>query len=375
MNKDKKEPSPLRRGFMFGIGAGISMAIIFLIVAAIFKMTCNQSDSAKLSDPTQPNSHWLSMRDTLDDGFSRGWLPHFMPSEDYWTDMHIHLRNISGMDELEQALDQWFSKSSAYGLRKIVVITGQVSMFEVFGELSKKDPRFAWIYRPSMNDMSVAQVREAVRHGACALKLHNASIMAGRTPRHIWQNDDWQAIFAYLESVGIPILWHVTQRHGFSPYHGGGLNSYWSDGWEKGIDFTNEDLLQDVLALMRRYPKLKVIGAHQLHVGLDRLNELLKAYENLYIDSSCGMTLRWADEFIEKDRLALREFVETWSERIAFGTDLSLSTGGMNEYSMLTFLSHARFILTLRLDDKALQDVAWRTSQQLFNLKPEKVRP
>ena len=144
---------------------------------------------------------------------------------------------------------------------------------------------------------------------------------------------------------------------------------YWQQGWAKGVDFTNEDLLQDMLTQVRRFPKLKIIGAHQLHIGIERQAELLRAHDNLYIDTSCGMYLRWADGFIEEDRLLLRDFMETWSDRFVFGTDADLFPGSIDEYAVQGFLCHARFMLELGLHDQALQDVAWRTSQQLFGLK------
>jgi len=303
----------------------------------------------------------------MDGGFSRGWMPHFPPSEEYWIDMHVHLRNIAGSDDLKQLIDKWFAHLDAYRLGKIVVITGQDNMFDIFAEMSQKDSRFAWMYQPRITEPSVELVREAVSKGACALKLHNSSIMSGRTPRHIWQNEEWQAIFSLAASAEIPLLWHITQRYSYSPYHGGGYIPYWEQGWKVGVDFTNEDLLQDALAQMRRFPKLKVIGAHQNYVGVDRMIELFKEYENLYVDSSVGMYLRWADDFVEKDRLYLRDFVERWSERIVFGTDASLFPGNsIDEYAVQGYLCHARFFLKLRLSDKALQDVTWRTAEQLF---------
>jgi len=125
-----------------------------------------------------------------------------------------------------------------------------------------------------------------------------------------------------------------------------------------------------MLAIMRRFSKLKVIGAHQLHVGLDRLQKLLAEYENLYIDSSCGMYLRWADEFIEEDRIILRDFVENWSQRILFGTDADMRPDNIDEFAVQSFLCHARFMLKLGLSDKALQDVAWRTTSELLKLSP-----
>src|SRR5690606_19857022 len=98
-----------------------------------------------------------------------------------------------------------------------------------------------------------------------------------------------------LEERGRPVLWHVTQRLSASPYHGGGENSYWSEGWARGVTFTNEDLLGVTLQVMRNHPGLIVQGAHQLHVGFDRLARLFEEYPNLYIDTSCAWYVRWAD--------------------------------------------------------------------------------
>ena len=352
----------------------ISLAILLCGLMAM-NASCLQQNSVKApqrsSDATRPHSPYLQQRDTLDNGFSKGWMPHFVPSEEYWVDVHVHLNNVtSDTRALARLLDEWFSRLDAYRLGKVIMITTQDEFFSLFDELNKKDPRFAWMYWPPVDKPSAARVREAIEHGACALKLHNNTIMSGKVPREIYDHPEWQAIFSYADAHEIPLLWHVTQRHSYSPYHGGGLNAYWQQGWAAGVTFTNEDLLQDVLTQMRRFPHLKVIGAHQLHVGLDRLTELFQTYPNLYIDSSCGMYLRWADEFIEDDRLLLRNFVERWSDRILFGTDSSLSPDvGVDEYAVQGFLCHPRFMLKLRLSDATLQKVAWRNAQQLMHLQ------
>jgi predicted TIM-barrel fold metal-dependent hydrolase len=276
---------------------------------------------------------------------------------------------VTDADGLELLLDEWFSKLDAYRLGKVVAIVDNEELFQALGEAVEKDSRFAWIYWPDIDEPSLSLVQEAVHHGVCGLKLHNMALMEGKVPRTVWQRDEWQKIFSFAETACLPILWHVTQRRGYSPYHGGGQNSYWKNGWKLNVEFTNEDLLQDLLEQMRHFPNLKVIGAHQLHIGLQRLQKLFQEYENLYIDSSCGMYLRWADEFIEEDRLFLRDFVEKWSERIVFGTDADMRPGNLDEFAVQGFLCHARFMLKLGISDKALQDVAWRTAQQLLNLK------
>ena len=372
---NKKQESLKRNDFLIGICIGVVLAMVVFITYDIIKNTAtNHSDNLSFksnqSDQTRLHSPYLLQRDTMDNGFSRDWMPHFLPSEEYWVDMHAHLSGVTGAEGLKQLIDSWFSRLDAFRLGKMIAITEQAEMFSIFGDAVEKDPRFAWFYWPSIDNPSLSLVKEAIKNGACGLKLHNMAIMEGKTPRDVWQRNELQEILSYAETEGIPILWHVTQRHSYSPYHGGGLHAYWKSGWELGVNFTNEDLLQDVLTIMRRYPKLNVIGAHQLHVGPDRLQQLFQEYDNLYIDSSCGMYLRWADEFIEEDRLVLRDFIERWSERILFGTDADIKPGSIDEYAIQGFLCHSRFMLKLGLNDKALQDVAWRTSNNLLKLQP-----
>ena len=362
-NKLRKKPFNIDNlAMVLGLGSVFVFAVYIAFSPIKKKATPFQSDRS--------HSPYLMQRDTMDGGFSRGWMSHFVPSEEYWVDMHAHLSGVTSPEVLKQLMDSWFERLDAYRLGKVVAITEQTEMFGLFGEAVANDPRFAWFYWPKNDEPSLTSVQQAVQNGACGIKLHNREIMEGKVPRDVWQLAEWQQIFAFAEATGLPLLWHVTQRHSYSPYHGGGLYAYWQSGWEKGVDFTNEDLLQDVLAIMRRYPKLKVIGAHQLHVGPDRLQSLFRAYENLYIDSSCGMYLRWADDFIEEDRIYLRDFIENWSERILFGTDADIRPGNIDEYAVQGFLCHARFMLKLGLSDKALQDVAWRTSNSLLNLSP-----
>ena len=132
----------------------------------------------------------------------------------------------------------------------------------------------------------------------------------------VWLNAEWQAIFERLSAARLPVLWHVTQRHTVSPYTGGGLQSYWTEAWEKGLTCTNQDLLDVFLELCNRWPDIPFIGAHQLHVGFDKLDELLPKYPNLYIDTSCGCFVRWGDRLYKPDRRRGRDFFCRHAERI-----------------------------------------------------------
>jgi predicted TIM-barrel fold metal-dependent hydrolase len=194
--------------------------------------------------------------------------------------------------------------------------------------------------------------------------------MKGMGEPECWFSDKWMEIFKLAESSGLLVLWHVTQRVSYSPYHGGGLNPYWAEGQEKGVRFTNEDLLQAFLKILKTFPRLKVIGAHQLHIGLDRLSSLLDEYDNLFIDTSCGFYLRWADTLYEEDRKVLWEFFMKYRERILFGSDSGVSPNKIDEYLIQGFLCHARFINQLRLPYDVLQLVSHENSERLFGLEP-----
>lgn len=320
------------------------------------------------NDAQQPHSPDVALRDTQDSGFSKDWGLHFRPSEAYWIDVHNHLSGVYTRKAADELLDAWYRQLDAYRLGQSIMLIEGAGHFDLWAALAREDPRFAWMYWPAIDAPSLADVERAARHGAVGLKMHNARIMAGDMPPDIYETAAWQRVFAFAEEASLPLLWHVTQRHSVSPYHGGGENAFWSQGWERGVRITNEDLLQGMLRLMARYPKLRVVGAHQLHVGPERLSALLDAHENLYIDSSCGFFLRWADDFIEEDRLRLKAFVQRYAHRILYGTDSGLAPGRVDPYLVQGSLCHARFFLRLGLEDAALQRVAWQNAKALFGL-------
>jgi predicted TIM-barrel fold metal-dependent hydrolase len=376
-----KRESLNRRGFL----AGTSLAGVASFLTANTMGDSAQGAQLEQTTPVTPRDHTVKKRqkplapdvierDTIDGGFSKGLFPHISPAEELWVDSHIHIDNladgnapkITDKDSLIQVLDEWFARVGWTRLGKIVGITAQ-ERFELFGEVSKTDPRFAWMWWPNIDAPDPSKIRNAVANGSCAIKIHNGPIMAAKTPRNVFQRNDWQEIFAYAESNDIPLLWHVVQRVNPSAYHGRGISTMWSPNQ----DFTNKDLLNDVLAVMRRYPKLKIVGAHALHLGIDRLDELFQEFENLYIEGSTTLHLRWADDFSDEVRALLQDFFQKWSKRVLFGTDITnVSPGRILESTVRGYLNHPRFFLKLWLSDDALQNIAWRNAYRLFKLTP-----
>jgi len=317
----------------------------------------------------KPRSPDVAERETLDGGFSRGLGFFFQPSEAYWFDAHTHLRGIQTAAELKALLDAWFARLDAYRLGRLLAIVKDEEAFEACRAVSEKDERFSWIVWLDPDNPDLELLQHAFDCGAVGLKLHNADIMRGLHPHDIWLADAWAPVFDAVRESGKPVLWHVTQRMSASPYHGGGAESYWSEGYRRGVTFTNEDLLQVTLKVMREHPGLVVQGAHQLHVGFERLAELFDTYPGLYIDTSCAWFVRWADVLYDEDREFLRRFVLRFEDRILFGSDAPLAPGAIDEYLVQGFLCHARCILQLRLPDEALQRVSHLNAERLYGLR------
>ena len=318
----------------------------------------------------QPYSPYIAQRETLDQGFSAGWGFHFPPCEEYVVDCHAHTNFTGNSHQFRELLDRWFAYTEAYRQQKIVLFVRTREQMLTMHELQTTDNRVQWMFyaEPDAPDLSI--IKEAQALGACGLKLHCNRIMKGEVPLEAWYQSEWKKIFSYLEEVQLPIIWHVTQRVSYSPYHGGGENAYFSEGQKKGVFVTNEMLLEQICKILAQHPHLNIIGAHQLYLGLTRLQQLLDTYPNLYLDTSVGFFLRWCDTLYEEDRLKYYQFVMKYPDRILFGTDTDLSPEGIGEYQKEAFCAHLRFIHQLRLPYEQLQMLCYQNAERLLHIPP-----
>lgn len=312
----------------------------------------------------------LLRRETEEDGFSKGYGFHFPPCEQFWTDCHNHLSGWKTHADIYRLLDEWFAELDAYRLGKVLAIAKPEDDFQVLSDVSKQDRRFGWLVYITADKPDVKILENAIKNNCIGLKLHNNIIMKGLVKPDVWYDDEWDRIFSLAQEAGLPLLWHVTQRITDSPYHGGSYNAYFGEGRERGVKFGNQMLLDISLDILKKYPGIKLLGAHQLYMGIQNLARLFDEYENLYIDTSCGFYLRWADRMFDEERHIYRDFIRTYEDRILFGTDSALNFGGVDEYLVQSFLCHARFINHLRLPDQTLQKVAHENAEKLFGVGP-----
>lgn len=341
----------------------------------MYKDICN----GKRSEEHHPHSPDVYERETSDSGFSKGWGMHFPPAEKYWFEVHTHYR-VEKAEDLPAAIGRFQSEVLPFNVKRLITMPPILhsgsdgkyihsSAFSVLDENPHFDVRFENENVLRMIYLNYLQpdadfVELAIKKGICGLKLHNAPLICDGADKDVWLSEKWGRVFEILEENGIPVLWHVTQRLTTSLYTGGGSCTYWKDGWEKGVTYTNEDLLQVFLKIVERYPGISFISAHQLHLGWDRLSDLFDRYGNLYTDTSVGCYIKKDDQMYEEDREYLRDIFVRYSDRILFATDSFIaenSSGVSDAYS-----GNIRFIKQLRLPYDALQRISHENAERLF---------
>jgi predicted TIM-barrel fold metal-dependent hydrolase len=333
-----------------------------------------------------PHSPDVLARETSDGGFSRGWAFHAKPVPAHFFDCHVHynggrkntlLENIAGdaHRQAAQGIKGVMLITQVYGKRwsPVMPAASVMDRFPYF-TLPELEKRLAG-FNASPHRFAVylnyhspeADLAEAVaRLGACCIKLHNAPVIEDNASPNLWLGGDWQRVFEAIQKRGMAVLFHVSQRLTKAAYLGGGENTYWAKGWANGTAFTNEDLLQAFLTCCKRFPGINFIGAHQLHLGWERLRELFALYPNLYVDSTVGCQLHLYDDFYEQDKKPLREIFIRHGDRILFGTDTFWGKNENNTEMDDIYKRHIRFVMKLDLPQDTLDKICHANAERIL---------
>ena len=86
----------------------------------------------------------VAARETVDDGFSAGWGAHFLPSEEYVIDCHMHVSEKEAW-AVHQALDMLFGSLAAYRLDQIIVMDGGPGSLDAYSQVARSDRRFSFM--------------------------------------------------------------------------------------------------------------------------------------------------------------------------------------------------------------------------------------
>jgi len=346
----------------------------------------NEHDLSKdEAERMYPHARDVIERETSDGGFSRGWGQHFLPTEDYWFDIHTHV--FEKREDVRGAISGHLRSIKDRNVLKLGIIPfatvvkgercadgdlfnqfiSKKDMLSYLSEILHTQNASAMLYLHYTNP-DLELIETAADMGISGIKLHNACVIMDGADQLVYLSKEWDKAFRLIGKRGLPIIWHVTQRLSDSLYTGSGRNSYWKVGWEKGIKYTNEDLLQAYLKVVGNHPEVNFVSAHQLHIGWERLTELFDLYPNLYTDSTVGCFVHKDDEMYEMDRSYLRDVFIKYSDRILFSTDTYAKKEIDASYIDFYYDGHIRFIRQLRLPDSALQKIAHVNTERLFNI-------
>lgn len=318
-------------------------------------------------DARYPHAPDVIERDTADQGFSRGWGVHFQPSPACWYDAHVHFSMKKQSSPLQ--IEVYQSSMKAYPVTKAAVILPMSRSRKAGISLPAApagDLQLAWYLYMDYRNPDPDRLREGIRAGIRGIKLHNAMIITDGADPRCWLSEEWRQVFDLLEQHRLPVLWHVTQRLTDSPYTGGKRNLYWETGWKKGVSYTNQDLLDIFIEVVRKYPGINFIAAHQLHLGWPHLAALFDTCANLYTDTSVGCFVREFDALYDPDREWIRSFFIEYSRRILFGTDFIMPATPSEASIRRIYDGHIRFIRQLRLPEDVLQLVSHQNAERIL---------
>ena len=329
-----------------------------------------KNGKSKANERLYPHAPDVLERESSDDGFSAGWGLHHLPAESYILDCHTHMVNTTAAG-VQRAVDEFYARAGAMRLRRHVALDGKPASVAAFDKVSARDDRFLWLVWPHHDKPDLKFLKKAAKlHGFTGLKLHNYSVITEGAQPECWQTSEWDDVFDFCAEHGKPVLWHVTQRLTDAPYMGGGRNSYWKDGWPKGVKYGNPELLAVFLDCVKRHRKTNFIAAHHCHIGPERFAKLFDAHANLFTDLSCGNIVRMGDEMYEDDRRRWRDYAIKYADRLMFGTDCVLGGSAGIWYLWESLAAHIRFIHQLRLPKPTLEKIAHESFERIAGLQP-----
>ncbi len=125
-----------------------------------------------------------------------------------------------------------------------------------------------------------------------------------------------------LEETGLPVVFHVNDPEEFwdanrVPVWAKEVGWFWGDG----SFINNEVQYAEILNVLRRYPRIKVIFAHFFFLSgqLERLSGYLDEFPNMHVDLTPGIEMY---ENFARDPQKARDFFLKYQDRILFGTDI-----------------------------------------------------
>ena len=199
------------------------------------------------------------------------------------------------------------------------------SRFKLFANIPIDDDKNVFLAstRPDYSSWVASLLEDAVRRGAVGLKIKD---QAGEGNGVNYWTRDTSGVLVPFDSPVFDSLWNTAERLGVPVMlHLGGAykgEHQAPKGANRGVRW--EMLMLERERVLRRHPRLRLIGAHWAGGAGDRtyLEEVLEKYPNM---SAEGGAHQPRVEFAELDSAELR-FFERFQDQVMFGTDYMENT-------------------------------------------------
>lgn len=194
------------------------------------------------------------------------------------------------------------------------------------GEGKPDDPATWEVQRPDFGVRMADRLTEAVRQGACGLKLlKDLGLGIRDLEGRLIAPDDarFDPVWQRAGELGVPVLWHCADPVAFfKPIDA--HNERWEELYRHpewsfhGKDFpSHQELIDARNRVIARHPETRFICAHMADIPEDlaKLDGYLEQWPNMYVE----IAARVAE--LGRQPFTAREFFLKHDDRILFGTD------------------------------------------------------
>ena len=272
--------------------------------------------------------------------------PHAPPPRFSIIDIHTHLGGVEtwpgkrpNFDELTRTMNEMHVElvvdfkapdhsleNGIFGDRvsQRIALYPDTARFKLFANVPIDDDNDVFIgsERPDYPTWIAGLLEDAVRRGAVGLKIKD---QAGAGDVSYWTRDTagtlvpfdspaYDPLWSTAERLGVPVLVHLGGAYKGEHQAPNGANK--TVRWET--------LMLQRERVLRKHPRLKLIGAHWAGTAGDRtyLEEILEKYPNMYTEGGAHQP---KVEFATLDSAEL-SFFDRYQDQIMFGTDYMENT-------------------------------------------------
>ena len=191
--------------------------------------------------------------------------------------------------------------------------------FYVFGGLDMSE---YYLHPETLGEHMAAYGRRLLEMGCDGIKmLEGKPQMRKMYPVPDFDAPCWEPFWAWAEEAGIPFMWHVNDPENFWDREHAPAFAV-AQGWlYDGSYVNNEAQYAQVLNVLARHPRLKLIFAHFFFMSaqLDRLAGILERFSGVCVDLTPGIEMY---ENFSAAPDASRAFFDRFHDRILYGTDI-----------------------------------------------------